>query len=53
MQCVNALDVLVENDEPLEVVVLDEIDLVRQTVNIFDDDEVVVLRLYDTHFDDL
>ena len=44
---------LVENDEPLEVVVLDEIDLVRQTVNIFDDDEVVVLRLYDTHFDDL
>lgn len=53
VQCANALDVLVENDELLEVVVLDEIDLVRQTVNTIDDDEVVVLLLYDTHLDDL
>jgi len=52
VQCVNALDVLVELDELLEVVALDEVDLVRQTVNIIDDDEVVVLLMYDTHLDD-
>lgn len=52
VQCVNALDVLVENDELLEVAALDEIDLVRQIVNTIDDDEVVVLLLYDTPLDD-